>query len=87
MRVLTLKVAAYALLCDLLRLGLVLRSWCSSSGVRVGGGVKDYVGEYGVNFQCNSLCITACVVVMVFCIGVKTCYCVEVWLFVICIGW
>ena len=51
------------------------------------GKVKDYVEQYGVNFQCNSLCITACVVVMVFCIGVKTCYCVEVWLFVICIGW
>jgi len=36
--VLTFKVAAYVLLCDLLWLGLVLASWCGSSGVRVGGG-------------------------------------------------
>jgi len=35
--VLAFKVAVYVLLCDLLRLGLVLGSWCSSSGVRVGG--------------------------------------------------
>jgi len=50
-------------------LGLVLASWCGSSGVRIGGGVmaggvlqgsvKDYVGEYGVDFQCSSLCTTA----------------------------
>ena len=39
MRVLTFKVAAYVLLCNLLWLGLVLGSWCASSGVRVGGGV------------------------------------------------
>ena len=39
MHVLTFRVAVYVLLCDLLRLGLVLGSWCSSSGVRVGGGV------------------------------------------------
>jgi hypothetical protein len=39
MRVLTFKVAAYVLLCDLLWSSLVLGSWCGSSGVRVGGGV------------------------------------------------
>jgi len=33
--------------------------------------VKDYVGEYGVNFQCNSLCISVCGVVTVFCIRLK----------------
>ena len=97
MRVLSFRVAAYVLLCDLLWSGLVLGFWCGSSGGRIGGGcygwwvyqgrVKDYVGEYGVNFQCNSLCITVCVVVTVFCIRVKTFYYVELWLFVICIGW
>ena len=42
------------------------------------GRVKDYVGEYGVF-------VVLVVVVMVFCIRVKTFYCIEVWLFVICI--
>jgi len=57
--VLTFKVAACVPLCDLLWLGLVLGSWCGSSGVREGGGgcsaggviqgrVKGYVGEYGM---------------------------------------
>jgi len=60
MLVLTFRVAAYVLLCDLLWLGLVLGSWCGSSGARVGGGiygwwgfqksVEDYVGEYGMFF-------------------------------------
>jgi hypothetical protein len=51
------------------------------------GKVKDYVEQYGVNSQCNSLCITECVVVTVFCITVTTFNCVVVWLFVICNRW
>ena len=41
--------------------------------------VKGYVGDYGVF-------VILVMVVTVFCINVKTFYCVEVWLFVTCIG-
>ena len=41
LRVMTFKVAAYVILCDLLWLGLVLGSWCGSSGVGLGGGVMS----------------------------------------------
>ena len=60
----------------------MLGYWCSNSGVTVCGrvmagrvfrGESPIVGEYGFNFQCNSLCITAHVVVTVFCIRLECC--------------
>ena len=71
-RLLTLKVATYVLLCNLLCLGLVLESWCGSSRVRVGVGVMAggvFWGESKIMMR-NMVAIFS----VVACVSLRVCY-------------